>query len=69
MKRPTKYDKLPEKQRELFDTINSMGVAEGLSDLFYWEAEGFGNYRISELISLLLDASQNLRRKHVAFTN
>jgi len=67
MRHPTKYEKLPEKQKEVFETIGSMGLSEGLSELYYWEAEGFGNYRVSELISLILDACHEVRKKHVPF--
>jgi hypothetical protein len=55
--------KLTEKQKQLFEDLPSSAFAGDLQQLLYYEAEGFGEWTVSQLISEILTQVEGKRFK------
>lgn len=62
MKDKCKFEKLPHEKKENLESLGTIEMSESLSELYFWEAEGYGDYTISELIDLINDANKVLRK-------
>lgn len=57
---------LTEKQREALETLGPIGMADCLTDLFYFEMEGFEDYIIADLVQLILDEINRQRKREAS---
>lgn len=56
-------ENLTEQQRQALDELGCLGCACSLTDLLYWESEGFGDSTITELIKRLLEEIESHRKE------